>query len=466
MTAAFPEYRLFRFDSLPRYSRAEVDLSNLLARAFPAAPAWKTWIEDAFGAFLERPAGLELELEERSTIDAAARTHTFSKEEISIGRDPENDVCLTLRSVGRRHARVFLQGGHYCLEDLGTALGTHLNGTRLAPHLPLPLAAGDEFTIFPHTFRVALRATWKRDTQIAVHAGPSEPMSWRAFLATAAAGRTTFSIELTPGGAAACLEASRLFLDDFLDRLLAPLGIEHGSAGLEAGICELLAAVLAERAGRDLEFPLQLAVGPAGSKPSYDADTRGVALSFSVRLLGMTGAFRLFVGRAAGLRAGRTETLPVSFRFPVSPGYTELTPAELVTVEASDVLLFEPAAALLFPNDFSRGWRLSNLEQRRIDNYFEREQLTNEEAQQPEQIVTATTPDFSQLPVRVHVVVGEKEMTLAEANALVAGTIVELDATANDPVRLAVNGRILGEGRLVEVEGRLGVRITGWRGPR
>jgi type III secretion system YscQ/HrcQ family protein len=466
--SATVQYRPFRFEGLARYSRPEAALCNWLARVFPGAPEWRTWIADALGAFLERPAGVEIELVERSAAgEPAARTHTLAKDEITIGREKECDICLALRSVGRRHARILRRGGGYCLEDLGTALGTHVNGARIEPGQPRPLVSGDEVTIFPHTFKVDLRSLWARDAEIDVHAGQPEPMSWRAFAATAVADRTTFRIDILPGGAAACLEASRLFLDEFLDRALLPLGIARAQttdAGFYNGLCE----PLAERAGRDIGFPLQLAVGLVGSRPAWDADRRGVALPFAVRVLGITGAFRLFVGEPGTLplTGGRRRSsgLNVTFRFAVSRGYTDLTAAELATVERSDVLLFEPRAALLFPNDFQRGWGLSNLEQRRLDNYFEGEQLTNEEAKTPEETATAVTPDFSQLPVRVHVVVGEKEMTLSEASTLAAGAIVELDATASDPVRLAVNGRIIGEGRLVEVEGRLGVRITGWKG--
>jgi type III secretion protein Q len=67
--------------------------------------------------------------------------------------------------------------------------------------------------------------------------------------------------------------------------------------------------------------------------------------------------------------------------------------------------------------------------------------------------------------VRIHAIVGEKEMTLSEAQGLVPGTILELDRTGPDPVRIALNGKIAGQGELVEVDGRLGVRILAWRAP-
>jgi flagellar motor switch/type III secretory pathway protein FliN len=74
-------------------------------------------------------------------------------------------------------------------------------------------------------------------------------------------------------------------------------------------------------------------------------------------------------------------------------------------------------------------------------------------------------PDLTGLPVRMHAIIGEKQMTLAEANLMVAGTIVELDETKSDPVRIALNGKIAGLGELVEVGGKLGVRIVSWRVP-
>jgi len=74
-----------------------------------------------------------------------------------------------------------------------------------------------------------------------------------------------------------------------------------------------------------------------------------------------------------------------------------------------------------------------------------------------------TKPDLGALPVRLHVIVGQREFTVAEINSLNPGTIVELQTDTSDPVRLMVNGRILGEGELVDVNGRLAVKVLGWR---
>ena len=40
---------------------------------------------------------------------------------------------------------------------------------------------------------------------------------------------------------------------------------------------------------------------------------------------------------------------------------------------------------------------------------------------------------------------------------------VQLDAIRPDSVSLMVNGKVLGDGELVDVEGKLAVRVLGWR---
>jgi pSer/pThr/pTyr-binding forkhead associated (FHA) protein len=46
--------------------------------------------------------------------------------------------------VSRRHAILSYKNGVYTVEDLGSANGTFINGRRLAPQVPTPLANGDE----------------------------------------------------------------------------------------------------------------------------------------------------------------------------------------------------------------------------------------------------------------------------------------------------------------------------------
>ena len=51
--------------------------------------------------------------------------------EVSVGRDPENQISLHAEGVSRRHARVFADRGHWLVEDLGSTNGTRVNNSEL-----------------------------------------------------------------------------------------------------------------------------------------------------------------------------------------------------------------------------------------------------------------------------------------------------------------------------------------------
>jgi type III secretion system YscQ/HrcQ family protein len=272
-----------------------------------------------------------------------------------------------------------------------------------------------------------------------------------------------------------------------IERLLRPLDLSWPPSILaptDSGFLEFAIVCLLERANRDLAFPLQFDTGACGSKPALPLDTRGIVMTCSVSLLAATGALRLFAPYKVleqmrqSVPENRVGRLPssISWKFPVSLGFQPLAAEELAGLERDDVLLFQPRLELLMPGHWDRGWRIrdadnrsmladfSNIQRIEIENYFERELLISEDLQSGETPRQEGVPNLGQLPLRVHVIVAEKELTLAEANGLAAGTILELDRQNSGQVFLAINGKILGEGQLIEVEGRLGVRISGWRG--
>jgi predicted component of type VI protein secretion system len=59
--------------------------------------------------------------------------------EMFIGRELGNDIVINDPEMSRRHARIFLQGANYVIEDLGSTNGTSVNGQRLmGPYLLRP----------------------------------------------------------------------------------------------------------------------------------------------------------------------------------------------------------------------------------------------------------------------------------------------------------------------------------------
>lgn len=55
---------------------------------------------------------------------------------------------------------------------------------------------------------------------------------------------------------------------------------------------------------------------------------------------------------------------------------------------------------------------------------------------------------------------GERQMLLRDIFSLMAGAVVELDQTVNEPAQLFVAGRLVARGEVVVVDGNFGLRIT------
>jgi flagellar motor switch protein FliM len=52
-----------------------------------------------------------------------------------------------------------------------------------------------------------------------------------------------------------------------------------------------------------------------------------------------------------------------------------------------------------------------------------------------------------------------KPMTLAQVGELQPGQVLELAQKSTDPVELVINGKSIGQGELVEVEGQMAVKV-------
>jgi hypothetical protein len=65
--------------------------------------------------------------------------------EFTIGRDERCNLVISDRQVSRQHARIWLEGDRYLLEDLSSKNGTFLNGQAMDE--PYTLQDGDEIQI-------------------------------------------------------------------------------------------------------------------------------------------------------------------------------------------------------------------------------------------------------------------------------------------------------------------------------
>ena len=78
------------------------------------------------------------------TGPVAGNVYPLEAQEIYIGRDLNNDIVINDPEVSRRHARLFVQGSSYVIEDLGSTNGSMVNGQRIVG--PYNLNSGEEIT--------------------------------------------------------------------------------------------------------------------------------------------------------------------------------------------------------------------------------------------------------------------------------------------------------------------------------
>ncbi len=72
-------------------------------------------------------------------------------QDLTIGRDAENDVVFESAAVSREHAAITFRDERWYVEDRGSFNGTFLNGTRVHPGTPLPLRHADRITVGAET---------------------------------------------------------------------------------------------------------------------------------------------------------------------------------------------------------------------------------------------------------------------------------------------------------------------------
>lgn len=66
--------------------------------------------------------------------------------ETTLGRSETCDIPLESPTVSRHHARLTRQGDEYILDDLGSTLGTYVNGVSIGKST-YPLAPGDQIRL-------------------------------------------------------------------------------------------------------------------------------------------------------------------------------------------------------------------------------------------------------------------------------------------------------------------------------
>lgn len=114
------------------------------------------------------------------------QTFPIDLTEMYIGRDLACEIVIQDTEVSRRHAKIYISGPGFVIEDLGSTNGTFINGQRISsPHALIPgeeIALGDTTTLVfevsemdPDATRVAMPPAQAEHTFVNVPSSSSYP---------------------------------------------------------------------------------------------------------------------------------------------------------------------------------------------------------------------------------------------------------------------------------------------------
>lgn len=67
---------------------------------------------------------------------------------------------------------------------------------------------------------------------------------------------------------------------------------------------------------------------------------------------------------------------------------------------------------------------------------------------------------YADIPLRISIVLGQRAMKVRELLQLRPDSLLELPKSAGENVDVLVNGRLVGYGEVLEMEGSAGIRLT------
>lgn len=169
-------------------------------------------------------------------------------------------------------------------------------------------------------------------------------------------------------------------------------------------------------------------------------------------------------------------------RLPLVIGESSVSLADFTGLAAGDIILVPDPGLIeksLARLPLAGGWALiAAIEDSKVTVKMLGQAMTNEadnneaepsgpnESEQPEASgePLLASEAIDNVPIRLDFDLGEVELTVGELRTLVAGHCFDLAKIPAKAVRIRLNGRRVGVGEIVEIDGRLGVRITEFTG--
>jgi flagellar motor switch/type III secretory pathway protein FliN len=408
-----------------------------------------------------------------------ARTLLLDQFPLRIGRGDACGLQLPHAAVSTEHAEIRLERGQAFLMDLRSTNGTRRNGEAATPLQPVPLQPGDRIGIGPFTLTLLGLTLGARAAALETRGSEARPRPIEGLFR--AAHPTDRFLRVRMGGGVLFLRVPAAFMRASWQRTT---GLPSDALGpMEEGaalyVFDRVARGLSAELGEDIELSGWLLPGDA------EREAQGSDLWLVSDLLVKSGD-TAFVTNAflpvPKVSEAAAFTPPNDLAFPASLclGVVRLRPADLAELEPGDALIpdvFWPRHFLEDAAELGPAWL-------KVRSFWFGGALLRSEAGvslrlgepwlsspgedwlMAEDDATSDGPaslPLNELELTVSLELLRFPATLGDLAKWRAGEVLPLAAGPQDPVRLVVETglqrRVLAEGRVVMVNGKLGVEI-------
>ncbi len=509
----------FQFTNLPRVSQERIALSQAMSGCLPGL-RWEETFRELFASTLrkyvrgKRQLTLNFQITSEDTPEPVERSFAaIEKESFIIGRNPSCEIQLNSRVVSSQHARITIDRGRFFIIDQ-SANGTILNGKQIKPKTPVPLNHGDTISIYPFQIVFTLgQSISTEETHIDFRVEGISESSFEDVVRRLATPTPLLVIGVEPSGRRALVEMEH----DLITGLAEIIFGNEGSGGnrllrtlsnIETGVIEFLvlriiramSETMAGYSAMTLRLEQLLVQGGQSLKhPEAIAEPADPVLQLTARLTvaDLLSYIRLYLPYkllqdTADRQISQANQIDLLERWlpSVSSVKTEmvaelgeirLTLQELSSLEPSDIILLQGVSLR-----YSAGELAGEVQMRlgiqgagcfsgdiiyeasSVKVILNRFAITPRAHPQQKGVSMSSDQETSlsesaefvqSVPVTIVVELGRRSMTIADVSRLRLGQIIDLQRIPSEPVDLTIDGRVIGKGELVDVDGDLGVRI-------
>jgi flagellar motor switch/type III secretory pathway protein FliN/pSer/pThr/pTyr-binding forkhead associated (FHA) protein len=494
MESAVKEYPAYKFDTLEKYTAEEVSVLNKAQSAFGKLDVLSIILgaisqilltfdiynsEEVEISFLIKPVG-EI---------GKPQYYSFKQSTVLIGRSTESNILLKSPLVSKKHTEIVRRGVEFFLRDLNSNNGTFLNQVKLSPGGEVVLKNDDIVKVEPFELVISIpQDIGKRPLQIKLDGIRSRKNQSFAnhifvFFQIQPAGQT--------GVMAIEINVARWMVQKIItgqkETPLTPW------TEIETGLLEYLVAKVLSTVNQSLQnarLVLQSVEKEEGAFQDWVGANSSVAeLAFGTESeIGTIYAF-LYLPVAAlstpppsnGLEfLKKAEWIRRTVHdFTVNLGETHLPADQIALLEPGDILLVDksriklengnPAGKAEIHGDVLRrgviGISLVCAEddicKLNVESLYQEglKAMTDATKKADEAQSEAGEGVLASVEIPIVIEFARLKYSLDEMAGIREGQIIELKKSQPDLVDLSVDGKVIASGKLVDIEGKLGVRI-------